>query len=291
MSNKVAYRQVGKSGLRVSVPILGGMSFGSPKWKPWVLPEDKGLEILKAAWDLGINTFDSANMYSNGESERIIAEENVVIITKSLCLVSADVAIPVAFDPSMSNTRTYVNQGGLSRAAIFNQLDASLARLETTDVDRLRALHDLVVGGRVRYLGASNLQAWQLAEMNHIAEMKGWTQFTCMQIEHSLLYRPEAQEKEIFAYCKYKGIGVVSYSPLANGHLARPFGAQSLQIIKRVEKVAEKYSLKMGQIALAWSSLKVTSPVVGVNTPERVHDTVLRENLLSDEDVADLEEL
>ncbi|KAJ7679120.1 NADP-dependent oxidoreductase domain-containing protein [Mycena polygramma] len=329
-NKSTSYRQVGKSGLRVSVPILGCMSFGSPKWNPWILPEDKGLEVMKAAWDVGINTYDTANMYSNGESERIIGKfmlqnniprENVVIITKIFCLVGPDVASRVAFNPSMPNTRTYVNQGGLSRTAIFNQTEASLARLQTNYLDVLmihaadpttpfeetmRALHDLVIAGKVRYLGASNLHAWQLAEMNHIAEMKGWTQFTCMQVEHSLLYRPE--EKEIFGYCKYKGIGIISYSPLAHGHLARPVGTQSLrtqsagrlakklrdsdkEIIKRVETLSEKHSLRMSQIALAWSCLKVTSPIVGVNTPERVEENIIGDEILSDDEIASLEEL
>ncbi|KAJ7154542.1 NADP-dependent oxidoreductase domain-containing protein [Mycena filopes] len=288
------------------------------------------LEILKAAWDLGINTFDTANMYSNGESERIIGQfilqhkiprENVVIITKIFCLVSPDVAIPVAFDPSMPNTRSYVNQGGLSRTAIFNQVDASLARLKTTYLDVLmihapdpttpfeetmRALHDLVALGKVRYLGAANLAAWQLAEMNHVAEMKGWTQFTCMEVEHSLLDR--AAEPEIFAYCEYKGIGVIAYRPLAQGHLARPLGTQSLRtqnagafgktlrdsdkkIIERVQELAGKTQTQMSQVALAWSGSKVTSPIVGVNAPGRVRDAIVRDKILSSEDIAFLEEL
>jgi hypothetical protein len=140
------------------------------------------------------------------EWQNKIPRENVVMITKILCLVGGDPASRVAFDPSMSNTRTYVNQGGLFRTAIFNQVDASLARLQTTYLDVLmihaadpttpfeetmRALHDLVVAGKAWYLGASNLRAWQLAEMNHIAEMKGWTQFICMEVEHSLVYRSE----------------------------------------------------------------------------------------------------
>ncbi|KAJ7638184.1 Aldo/keto reductase [Roridomyces roridus] len=326
----VSYRQVGNSGLRVSFPILGGMSLGSPKWNPWILPEDKSLEVLKAAWDAGINTYDTANLYSNGESERIIGKfitqnniprENIVIITKVLCLVSDDVGSRAAFDPSMPNTRTYVNQGGLSRTAIFNQVEATLARLNTAYLDVLmvhaadpatpfeetmKALHDLVIAGKVRYIGASNLRTWQFAEMNHIAELKGWTQFICIEIEHSLLYRPE--EKELFQYCKYKGIGVFAYSPLANGHLARPFGGQTLrtenagvfakkikesdkEIIKRVEQLAKKYSWKMSQVALAWSGSKVTSPIVGFNTPEQVQGGVLEGKNLSDDDAAFLEEL
>lgn len=193
----------------------------------------QGLALLKAAWDMGINTVDTANSYSNGESEKIVGEfltkvsllpnssidrtmmmvsqyniprDNMVILTKINFLVGSDPASMAAFDPTLPNTREYVNQGGLSRSAIFNQVDACLRRLKTTYIDVLqihafdpatpfdetmKALHDLVVGGKVRYLGASNLRAWQLAEMNHTAEIHGWTQFTSMQLEHSLLYRTE----------------------------------------------------------------------------------------------------
>lgn len=135
-----------------------------------------------------------------------IPRENVVILTKIALLVSPDPSVLAAFDPSLSNTRDYVNQGGLSRSAIFNQVDASLRRLKTSYIDLLqihvfdpttpleetmKALHDLVVAGKVRYIGASNLKAWQLAEMNHIAKIKDWTQFISIQLEHSLLYRTE----------------------------------------------------------------------------------------------------
>ena len=222
-----------------------------------------------------------------------------------------------AFDPSLPHTREYVNQGGLSRAAIFNQVDASLRRLKTSYIDVLqihafdastpleetmRALHELVVAGKVRYIGASGLRVWQLAEMNYTAERNGWTQFISMQVEHSLLYRTEVplswhnpcihsekvcfiQEQEMIAYCKYKGIGVISYSPLMDGHLARPLGTATpradniagsmfekkrresdKEIIKRVEEIAGKHSVKMCQVALEWSAGKISSPIVGANT-------------------------
>ncbi|OBZ74334.1 hypothetical protein A0H81_05761 [Grifola frondosa] len=248
------YRQLGKSGLRVSVPILGGMSFGNSKWLDWVLEEDKALPILKAAWDAGVNTIDTANMYSNGESERIIGKfvkqyniprRNLVILTKGRFLVAEDDPSLVTsyFRPELAGTRDYVNQGGLSRTAIFNQVDASLARLEMDYIDlfqvhafdpdtpfeeTMKALHDLVVAGKVRYIGASNLRAWQFIEMNNVAARNGWTQFISMQVEHSLLYRPE--ELEMFAYCDFKGIGILAYSPLMNGHLARPLGANTTRV-------------------------------------------------------------
>ncbi|EIM81808.1 Aldo/keto reductase [Stereum hirsutum FP-91666 SS1] len=326
------YRQLGKSGLRVSVPILGGMTIGDQQWLPWLLPEDKALNLLKTAWDQGINTFDTANMYSNGESERIIAKfikqneiprRNLVIMTKIRFPVSEDDQVVTSFaGPKYYHSRDYVNQGGLSRVAIFNQVDASLARLQTEYIDLLqihafdpetpveetmKALHDIVMSGKARYIGASNLRAWQFIEMNNVAQQNCWTQFVSVQVEHSLLYRP--YELEMFAYCDYKGIGILSYSPLMDGHLARPVGVTTdrskiyeghllekkrresdNQIIKRVEELASKHSWKMSQVALAWSLTKVSSPIVGANTSERVKEAVLAGRRLSLEDVEYLEE-
>ena len=239
----------------------------------------------------------------------------MVILTKINFLVAPDPGTFTLFYPDLANTREYVNQGGLSRAAIFNQVEASLNRLNTMYIDLLqihdfdpntpmeetmKALHDLVVAGKVRYLGASRLHAWQLAEMNHIAESKGWTPFISVQVEHSLLYRTEvrgpsfpkeahvtdlSQEIDMFAYCQLKGIGIISFSPLMDGYLARPLGtetprtqsikgssfekkrrASDEEIIKRVEELADKHSWKMSQVALLWSLTKVSSPIVGANS-------------------------
>lgn len=332
MSAKAEYRRLGNSGLRVSVPVLGAMAFGSPQWLPWVLSEDEGLAILKAAWDAGINTIDTANAYSNGESEKIIgnfivkyniSRENLVIMTKALILVSKEISGFPAFDPILPNTRDYVNQGGLSRTALFNQVEASLGRLKTSYIDVLqihagdpttpyeetmKALHDLVVSGKVRYIGACNLKAWQFAEMNHIAEIKGWTQFVSMQVEHSLLYRTE--EQEMFAYCKYKGIGVLSYSPLMEGHLVRPPNTSTprsdnvrnspfekkvrpsdTEIIKHVQELASKHGWKMSDVALAWSVTKVSSPIVGANSVQRVTEAVVSGKRLTENEIKSLEEL
>ncbi|KAI0942653.1 hypothetical protein AcW1_003226 [Taiwanofungus camphoratus] len=326
------YRQLGKSGLRVSVPVLGGMTVGNPKWSPWVLPEEKALPLLKAAWDLGINTIDTANTYSNGEAERIlgafmnnynIPRENLVIMTKVFFLVSPDPSTLTMLNPALGSTRDFINQGGLSRAAIFNQVEASLRRLDTGYIDLLqihtfdpttpleetmKALHDLVVSGKVRYLGACNMRTWQFAEMNHVAEVNGWTKFVSIQVEHSLLYRPE--EFEMFAYCNYKGIGILSYSPLMDGHLARPVGTETprtknisgtpfekrrrdsdKKIIQRVEDLATKRQWKMSQVALTWASSKVTSPIVGANSPERLQESVTAGKTLTADEVKYLEEL
>ncbi|KAH9829966.1 Aldo/keto reductase [Rhodofomes roseus] len=305
------------------------MSIGSPQWVPWVLQEDKALEVLKAAWDSGVNTIDTANAYSNGESERVIAKfikqnniprENIVILDKIGFPVAPDVGT-FTFGMFDGDTRDYVNRTGLSRAAIFNEVDASLRRLETTYIDLLqihvfdstvpieetmKALHDLVSSGKVRYIGACNLRAWQLAEANHVAELHGWTQFTCVQVEHSLLYRP--QEVEMFAYCAHKGIGVISYSPLMDGHLARPIETETFRtqningtpfekkrrpsdhaIIKRVQELADKHDWSMAQVALAWSNTKVSSLIVGANSPDRLRGCITTGKTLTPEDIAYLE--
>ncbi|KAF5377830.1 hypothetical protein D9615_006830 [Tricholomella constricta] len=330
-SPKVQYRQLGKSGLHVSVPIVGAMSFGSPEWGKWVLGEEPTLEILQAAWDMGINTIDTANVYSNGESERIIGKwieqskvprERLIIATKCYSLVGDTPGIQTFFFPEMKQQRDYVNQSGLSRAAIFNAVDASLARMKLTYIDLLqihrfdpttpveetmKALHDLVQSGKVRYIGASSMRAWQFAMMNEVAEKKGWTKFVSMQSEYSLLYREE--EREMYAYCNFHGIGLIPWSPLAGGILARPMNISSTrsdsvkgtpferilsdadkQIITRVEEIAAKKGVKMGQVAIAWVAAKTASPIVGVNSVQRLTEAVTTGIELTEEETKYLEE-
>ncbi|KAH0834644.1 NADP-dependent oxidoreductase domain-containing protein [Lanmaoa asiatica] len=328
---KVEYRQLGKSGLRVSVPILGAMSFGSPKWSPWVLDEEPSLEVIKAAWDLGINTIDTANIYSNGESERVVAKfiqkyqiprHQIVIASKCYGIVADDISVIPLFIPNLKELPQYVNQRGLSRTAIFNAVEASLARLETPYLDLLqihrydsevpaeetmKALHDLVQSGKVRYIGASSMRCWQFAHLNEVAEKNGWTKFVSMQDEYSLLYREE--EREMLAYCKFNGIGVIPWAPLASGALARPVGTETVRldatkntvfeqklsdadktIIDRVEELANKKGVKMGQIALAWVGQKVASPIVGVNSIGRLKESIVTDVTLTSEEVTYLEE-
>ncbi|KAA1475635.1 Aldo/keto reductase [Dentipellis sp. KUC8613] len=321
------YRNLGKSGLRVSVPILGGMTFGSEKWS-----EAQGLALLNAAYAHGITTIDTANAYSNGASESLIGtflsqphipRAEITILTKILNLVPPDPAVFAALQPGLHDTRAYVNQGGLSRAAIFTQVDGCLARLRTAYVDVLqvhawdertpleetvRALHEVVVQGKARYLGACNLRAWQVAEMNALAERRGWTKLVCVQVEHSLLYRP--YEAEVFEYAAYAGLGVLAYSPLLDGHLARPSSsaptararliagtpfektrrASDLEIIRRVEETARRRGWTMAQVALAWSGTKVVSPIVGANSPERLAECVTTGKTLTAEEIKYLEE-
>ena len=201
------YKQLGKSGLRVSIPILGAMSFGDQKWQPWVIEEDKALELLKAAYDRGLNTWDTANVYSNGVSEEIIGKaikkfniprHKLIILSKCYGYVGETPDVRgVMYGQKIAESKDYVNNGGLSRGAIFNAVDASLKRLGTDYMDLLQihrfdpytpveetmeALHDLVKMGKVRYLGASSMWAYQFALMQFAAEKNGWTKFVSMQV-------------------------------------------------------------------------------------------------------------
>lgn len=307
------------------------MSFGTSKWAPWVLDEEPSVEIMKAAWDLGINTIDTANIYSNGESERLVAKfikkyniprSQIIIATKCNGLVAHDLSVQAFFVPGLANLPEYVNQSGLSRAAIFNAVDASLARLEIPYIDLLqihrfdpsitpeetmKALHDLVQSGKVRYIGASSMRCWQFAMLNDVAARNGWTTFISMQDEYSLLYREE--EREMLAYCKHNGIGVIPWAPLSAGLLARPAGTETARlnsikgtpfekkvssadtaIIKRVEELAKKKNSKMSQIALAWVASKVSSPIVGINSVQRLQESIIEGIELTPEEIQYLEE-
>ncbi|KAK7047657.1 hypothetical protein VNI00_006425 [Paramarasmius palmivorus] len=330
---QVQYRQLGSSGLRVSVPILGAMSFGDTRWQPWVIDEEKSIEILKAAWDRGINTIDTANVYSNGESERIIAKfikkyniprNQIIILSKCHSLVGAEPSLLTVLNmPELAKQRQYVNQCGLSRAAIFNQVEASLERLNTSYLDLLqihrfdpttpaeeimKALHDLVQSGKVRYIGASSMRAWQFAHLNEVAARNGWTKFISMQDEYSLMYR-EA-EREMHAYCRFNGIGLIPYGPLNAGNLARPIGTSTVRhdtlkdtpfgfkptdadqaIVSRVEELSKKYNIPMAKVALAWVSAKVSSPIVGTSSLKRLEENIPDPDFkLSDDEAKYLEE-
>ncbi|KAG2108195.1 NADP-dependent oxidoreductase domain-containing protein [Suillus discolor] len=273
---------LGQSGLRVSVPILGAMSFGSAKWAPWVLDEEPSIEIMKAAWDLGINTIDTGNIYSHSELERLIAKfikkysipcSQIIIATKCYGLVANDPSILLFFMPE------YINQSGLSRAAIFNAVDVSLACLETPYIDLLQ----------IHRFDPS------FAMLNDMAARNSWTMFISMQDEYSLLYREE--ECEMLTYYKYNSIGVIPYAPLYYGLLARPIGTESMRhnstkgsvlerkvisadlrntdltIINRVEELSKKKNCKMSQIALAWVASKVSSPIVGISSIQSCRST------------------
>ncbi|KAJ5805278.1 NADP-dependent oxidoreductase domain-containing protein [Penicillium riverlandense] len=308
------------------------MTLGAPKLVPWVLDEETSLSVLKAAYDVGINTWDTANSYSNGLSEEVIGKalqqfniprQKVVIMTKCAFHVGdePDVIGPLHAE-QLNQSKDYVNLGGLSRTAIFAAVDASLARLGISYIDVLqihrydahtppeetmKVLHDIVQSGKVHYIGASSMWATQFAQLQFLAESRGWTKFVSMQNYYNLCYREE--EREMIRFCKQTGVGLVPWSPLFAGRLARPVGydlsARSKrpsshhpgmtpvdeEIIRRVEDVAGKKGWKMSIVALVWLKSKGVVPIVGINSVERVQEMCeLRGKVLTDEEIAYLEE-
>lgn len=315
---------------------------------------------MKAAYDQGLNTWDTANVYSNGLSEVVVGKalkkyqiprQKVVILTKCFHAVSEDPAGIYYFNRSaFQASKDYQNNFGLSRAAIYNQVEASLERLGTGYIDLLqihrfdenvpieetsmfyhhstprfdargallltastvKALHDLVQSGKVRYIGASSMWAYQFAQMQFVAEKNGWTKFVSMQNHYNLLYREE--EREMNRFCDKTGVGLIPWAPLCRGHLARPPSAYGstdrskeekeahpgshgtvepdLTIIKRVVEIAEKRDWPMAHVALAWINKRVTSPIVGFSKEERIDQAVsARGKVLTEEEEKYLEEL
>lgn len=228
---KAEYRQLGKSGLRVSVPIIGAMSFGDKRWQKWVIEEDESLPLLKAAYDRGVNTWDTANVYSNGASEEIIGKaikkyniprQKLVICTKCCGTVREGNDPETMALQDIDKTVDYVNQRGLSRQGVFAAVNASLKRLDTDYIDLLqihrfdksvpveetmKALHDLVESGKVHYIGASSMWSYQFATLQFTAEKRGWTKFVSMQNAYNLLYREE--EREMNKFCLETGVGLI----------------------------------------------------------------------------------
>ncbi|KAK3503463.1 NADP-dependent oxidoreductase domain-containing protein [Neurospora crassa] len=336
-NSKCEYRRLGKSGLRVSVPILGCMSFGDRRTLDWAIEEDEALPLLKAAYDRGLNTWDTANVYSNGTSEIIVGKalkkyaiprEKVVILTKCWGAVGETPDLRSFFFPSqIAASKDYVNQHGLSRAAILNAVEASLRRLDTPYIDLLqihrfdpntpieetmKALHDLVQSGRVRYIGASSMWATQFAQMQFCAEKNGWTKFISMQNQYNLLYREE--EREMIRFCNDTGVGLIPWAPLCRGHLARrpdQFGRTKrsqgekeaqpgshgtvepdLTIINRVVEIADKHEWPISHVALAWIAKRVISPIIGFSSVERLEEAITaRGKVLTEEEEKYLEEM
>ncbi len=318
------YQRLGNTGLAVSRICLGCMSYGDPsatvpgstmRWE-WALPEDASRPFFKRALELGINFFDTANVYSFGASEEITGRalrdfarrEDVVIATKV-----------------WGTMRPGPNGRGLSRKAILHEIDASLERLGTDFVDlyqihrwdpatpieeTMEALHDVVKAGKARYIGASSMWAWQFAKAQHVAERHGWTRFVSMQNHYNLLYREE--EREMAPLCRDQGVGMIPWSPLARGKLARPpeasptkrsetdrFGRTlyamddaDRQVIAAVDEVAKARKLPHAQVALAWLLQKdgVTAPIVGATKMEHLETAVAAVDVkLSDEEMKALE--
>ncbi|KAH6880519.1 NADP-dependent oxidoreductase domain-containing protein [Thelonectria olida] len=307
------YARLGNSGLKVSKIILGCMAFGSSKWEqsPWVLDEEDGLKLLKAAYDNGINTWDTADTYSNGKSEEIIGKalkkfniprQKVVILSKIFNPVMDDDSRP----PSV-NDGPLVNQMGLSRKHVFHAVDQCLKRLDTDYIDVLqihrldretppeeimRALHEVVQSGKVRYIGASSMYAWEFARLQFIARQNGWTEFISMQPFYNLLYREE--EREMIPFCRASGVGVIPWSPIARGLLAKPlskgddegqetslrsrvdkktdkwFADANLDIVDRVEEIAANKGVSMAHVATAWVLQQGCYPIVGLSSEKRI---------------------
>jgi aryl-alcohol dehydrogenase-like predicted oxidoreductase len=302
------YRRLGTTGLKVSRICLGCMSYGDPDatlpgeqlgWK-WALREPESKPFFKRALELGINFFDTANVYSFGASEEITGRalkeyakrEDVIIATK-------------VFNPM----RPGPNGRGLSRQAIHHEIDQSLKRLGTDYVDlyqihrwdketpieeTMEALHDVVKAGKARYLGASSMWAWQFAKAQQVARENGWTPFVTMQNHYNLLYREE--EREMIPLCLDQGVGLIPWSPLARGKLARPPEAKTARtesdafgkrlyaateeadgrIIAALDQVAKKRDLPHAQVALAWLLQRpgVTAPIVGATKMKHLEDAV-----------------
>src|SRR5580700_6460292 len=319
------YTRLGKTGLKVSRICLGCMSYGEPAKgaltpgsHAWTLNETDSQPFLRQALDLGINFFDTANVYSRGASEEVLGRflknnthrDDTVVATKVNGVM-----------------RDGPNGGGLSRKAIFTEIDASLRRLQTDYVDlyqihrldaetpieeTLEALDDVVKAGKARYIGASSMYAWQFAKALYIADLRGWTRFVSMQNHYNLIYREE--EREMMGLCQAEGIGVIPWSPLARGRLARSTKAEGTKrfetdqfgktlysqtqeadrrVVDRLGEISGKRGVSRAQVALAWMLGKpaVTSPIVGATKLQHLKDAAASTSIrLTVEEIKSLEE-
>ena len=312
------YTRLGRSGLSVSRLCLGCMTYGVPDRgaHPWTLDEAASRPLIRQAVELGINFFDTANAYSDGTSEEIVG--------RALRDFARRDEIVVATKVRYAN-RKAPNVGGLSRKAIFFEIDASLQRLGMDYVDlyqihradphtpieeTMEALHDVVKAGKARYIGASSMHAWQFAKAQQVAATHGWTPFVSMQPEWSLLYREE--EREMLPLCRDQGVGVIPWSPLARGRLARPWGEHTPRIASDVfgaglfahteaadrgvadalATLSAQRGLPRAQLALAWLLRQpgLAAPIIGASRPEHFDDAVAALNVtLSDAEAAALE--
>ena len=309
------YVNLGATGLQVSKICLGCMSYGEPERgnQSWSLDEDAAEPFFRQALDAGINFFDTANVYSAGSSEEITGKTLLSMVDRD------DVVIATKVHGRM---RPGPNGEGLSRKAILSEVDHSLRRLGTDYIDlyqihrwdyrvpieeTLEALHDVVKAGKVRYLGASSMHAWQFAQALYLADLHGWTRFISMQNYYNLLYREE--EREMLPLCDDQGIGVIPWSPLARGRLTRPwdeatnrsekdefgrnlYGDRDRPIVDAVLELAQRRGVSPAQIALAWvlSKSVVTSPIVGATKAQHLDDAIAAVELrLDDEEIALLE--
>ena len=312
------YVNLGSSGIKVSRICLGCMTYGARKWREWVLEEQESRPLIRQAIEAGINFFDTADVYSLGVSEEILGRalkdfgpprDRLVVATKVFGMMGDD-----------------PNQRGLSRKHIHHAIDDSLRRLQMDYVDlyqihrfdpstpmeeTLEALNDVVRAGKALYVGASSMWAWQLAKMLHLAGQHGWPRFVTMQNHYNLLYREE--EREMIPFCRTEGIGLIPWSPLARGRLARQPQAGTVRsktddfaktlyskttesddkVTGRLQSVAEARGVPSAQVALAWLLHKpaVTAPIVGASKAQHLEDAVAERSLkLTAEEIKALEE-
>lgn len=313
------YINLGQTGLKVSRVCLGCMTYGVPDRgaHPWSLDEEKSRPFIKHALELGINFFDTANTYSDGTSEEIVGRALRDFAKRAEVVIATKVFYPMREGP---------NARGLSRKSIMTEIDASLQRLGTDYVDlyqihrwdkhtpieeTLAALHDLIKAGKVRYIGASSMYAWQFSKAQYTARMNGWTPFASMQNHYNLLNREE--EREMMPLCAAEGVGVLPWSPLARGRLTRAWGETTnrmeadefgktlyvaaeeadRKVVERVGEIAAKRSVPRAQVALAWMAQKpfVTAPIVGATKPHHLDDAIAALSLnLTPEEISSLEE-
>jgi len=312
------YVNLGNTGLKVSRLCLGCMTYGSSKWRDWVLDEEASRPFIKRALEAGINFFDTANMYSDGVSEEVTgralhdfaSRDEVVIATKVF-----------------NRMRPDANGRGLSRKAIMAEMDHSLRRLGTDYVDlyqihrwdydtpieeTMEALHDVVKAGKARYIGASSMFAWQFAKSLYLSDLHGWTRFVAMQNHYNLIYREE--EREMIPLCRDQGVGIIPWSPLARGFLAGNrnktagetarsktdeyahqmyYQDDDFAVVDRLTEVARANGLSNVKAALAWMVSKrgITAPIIGASKPQHLNDAIAALSVkLSDADVRKLEE-
>ena len=314
------YVNLGRSGLKVSRICLGMMTYGTPAWREWVLPEADSRPFVQRALELGVNFFDTADMYSLGVSEEVTGRALRDFARREEIVVATKVYFPIGQGP---------NGGGLSRKHIMEAIDNSLRRLgmdyvdlyqihrwdEATPIEEtMEALHDVVKAGKARYIGASSMYAWQFAKAQYTADLHGWTRFVSMQNHYNMVYREE--EREMIPFCIDQGVGVIPWSPLARGFLAgnRPREAQGdtlraktdtyahnmyyrdndYEVVDRVVEVAGHIDgVSPAQVALAWLLHRpgVTAPIIGASKMSHLADAVAAVDIrLSPEDIQLLEE-
>jgi aryl-alcohol dehydrogenase-like predicted oxidoreductase len=310
---------LGSTGMKVSRICLGCMSYGQPgKSMSWELDEEASRPYIQRALELGINFFDTADVYSKGSSEEILGRALRDFASRDEMVIATKVRFPMGEGP---------NDQGLSRKHIMSSIDASLKRLgveyvdlyqihrwdyETPIEETMEALHDVVKAGKARYIGASAMFAWQFAKAQYTAELHGWTRFVSMQNHYNLIYRED--ERELLPFCQDKGIGVIPFSPLARGVLARkPTKDQNntlryqsdalaksryaqednLTTVERSSELADARGLPMAQVALAWMLSKpvVTAPIIGATKPHHLDDAIAAISIqLTPDEIQHLEE-